>query len=137
MIAKTMRFIAVTPFVGIRSLITADGRPLIRGAVIGATALTLMTGHLNAMNAPRPISPEQVSLLLAQAQAGDALPEWGDGRAIPLSPLVDQEVILPLPDPDRHRPVPIPGHKPEREGYTLSERTALTALIRQTNGDLK
>lgn len=120
LILKTLSFTAAMPFVGLKTLITGDRRPMAQGAILGAVAVTLLTGMLNTGNA-FPVTDYFEAL----------------ERAANSGALIDDQIILPADGltliaynedcPIALECVFIPPRKPV--GYTDADRLAMNALI--------
>lgn len=106
------------------AIISPVGRERIQGAILGAAALTLLTGYVRAEQARLPVTPEYIAALdAAKAENGTLWDEPVD--LAPLMDSADAEATAFTP--------PIPQRKPalDLNGYTAEDRAALDNLFAQ------
>ena len=115
-----MRKLLLSPLWLTGAIIAPVGRQRIQGAIIGAIALTALTGYVNAENARLPVTPEYIAALdAAQIENGTL---WDE--PVDLAPL-DSADAAPAFIP------PIPERKPDVSelGYSGPDRDAMNQLF--------
>lgn len=118
-----MRTLLLSPLWLTGSIIAPVGRERIQGAILGAAALTLLTGYVRAEQIRLPVTPEYIAALDAAKVENGTL--WDE--PVDLAPLdsADAEAAAFTP--------PIPQRKPalDGNGYTAEDRAALDNLFAQ------
>lgn len=145
------KFIVIAPFSALWALVTGDRRPFMRGVFTGAIAITtLITYHHAQHEGMRGMALSELSSVLEYYRSQDGT-DWEDDLRDGLaktalsdyedSPQSDQgsglpvisETVPPSEDADEAKgeqdPPPYPKRKPDIDGYTREERTAMNNLI--------
>lgn len=121
-----MRRLLLSPLWLAGAVVAPVGRERIQGAILGAAALTLITGYVRAEQTRLPVTPEYIAALdAAEAEHGTL---WDE--PVDLAPLMDSAATeapaFAPPIPQRK-----PDIKPDMHGYTAEDRAALDNLFAQ------